>query len=337
MASSNESPAAAAAPPYIKRPLNSFMLFSQEQRPSLKEQNPDMHHSDISRLIGQQWRNLTKAEKDVYIAQARRVKEEHKRANPGYKYQPKRRGSASKLKSAGSSSRSSSSSSSSSDTSTPASPSPSSFVDLAWSCHPQPQQQQQADAFSFDYEASLGFSASAASLAGASFNSIANAHPATSPAAAAAASASGFVGARSYEHSLHGRAAMLPSGQATTATEQHRHPRHFHNLASNTIVRQQRTTEVDGRILPDWLPVDSAISDARDVTACSPTSTSSGSSSGARSPVTFGNISGDDTAGVGEEMADLLSPPALAPLDLDLSICELNIEAWAAAYDACLQ
>lgn len=50
-----------------KRPMSAFLKFSKTRRKTVKEQNPDVSNTDVSRLLGEIWRNATDAEKAPYI------------------------------------------------------------------------------------------------------------------------------------------------------------------------------------------------------------------------------------------------------------------------------
>jgi len=41
-----------------KRPMSAFLMYAQRQRKILQAENPDMPNADISRLLGEAWRNL---------------------------------------------------------------------------------------------------------------------------------------------------------------------------------------------------------------------------------------------------------------------------------------
>lgn len=41
-----------------KRPMSAFLMYAQQQRKRLQADNPDMSNADVSRLLGETWRNL---------------------------------------------------------------------------------------------------------------------------------------------------------------------------------------------------------------------------------------------------------------------------------------
>ena len=50
-----------------KRPMSAFLKFSQTRRKTVKEENPDISNTDVSRLLGEIWRNASDAEKAPYV------------------------------------------------------------------------------------------------------------------------------------------------------------------------------------------------------------------------------------------------------------------------------
>ena len=50
----------------VKKKQMPFIVFSNMHRSAMKEQNPHAKHTDISKLLGQQWQALTKEEKAKY-------------------------------------------------------------------------------------------------------------------------------------------------------------------------------------------------------------------------------------------------------------------------------
>ena len=51
-------------------PVNSFLLFSNENRKTLQRQNPLLDNTEISSLLGQKWRRLSSGEKLAYKEKA---------------------------------------------------------------------------------------------------------------------------------------------------------------------------------------------------------------------------------------------------------------------------
>ncbi|XP_035223539.1 putative transcription factor SOX-14 [Stegodyphus dumicola] len=76
---------------HIKRPMNAFMVWSQFERKKILEHQPDMHHAEISKLLGKRWKLLTKEQRQPFIEEADRLRHLHMKEYPGYKYAPKKR------------------------------------------------------------------------------------------------------------------------------------------------------------------------------------------------------------------------------------------------------
>ena len=70
---------------YIKRPMNSFMIWSQEMRPSIIKSNPNVINSEISIMLGQLWLNMSKKQKEIYYKKAETLKLQHMELYPDYK------------------------------------------------------------------------------------------------------------------------------------------------------------------------------------------------------------------------------------------------------------
>lgn len=78
-------------PPKIKRPMNPFMIFGCEKRRKLAQVHPRMHNSEISKILGAEWKRMSEYEKAPYIQEAKRLKEQHSIEYPNYKFKANRR------------------------------------------------------------------------------------------------------------------------------------------------------------------------------------------------------------------------------------------------------
>lgn len=76
---------------HIKRPMNAYMVWSRKERRRIAEEFPRMLNSEISKRLGTEWNLLAPEKKKPYIDEAKRLRMEHKKEHPEYKYQPKRK------------------------------------------------------------------------------------------------------------------------------------------------------------------------------------------------------------------------------------------------------
>ncbi|KAH8093887.1 hypothetical protein BXZ70DRAFT_368899 [Cristinia sonorae] len=81
---------------HIPRPPNAFMVYrAQFKEPGGRERlaamgaQPNDSQAVLSRLIGNAWHKLSQHDKDWYFARAERIKQEHKKLYPDYKFNPK--------------------------------------------------------------------------------------------------------------------------------------------------------------------------------------------------------------------------------------------------------
>ena len=68
-----------------KRPPNAYMLFAQDHRDSIRDTNPDMNVSEVSRELGVLWRNMDEETKAPYQSEAKRLTEKYKIELSAYK------------------------------------------------------------------------------------------------------------------------------------------------------------------------------------------------------------------------------------------------------------
>jgi len=73
----------------IKRPMNSFMLFSNEMRPILQSIHPDSTNNDVSKLLGNIWKSMSADLKRPYTDRAAKIKAEFSTQYPDFTYSNK--------------------------------------------------------------------------------------------------------------------------------------------------------------------------------------------------------------------------------------------------------
>ena len=75
-----------------KRAMVAFMYFSIDQRPVMQKKNPTLKIADISKLLGEQWRGMSAAQKAPYDKKAAADKKRYEKEMKSYvpPYKPKR-------------------------------------------------------------------------------------------------------------------------------------------------------------------------------------------------------------------------------------------------------
>ncbi|CAF4933190.1 unnamed protein product, partial [Rotaria sp. Silwood1] len=71
---------------HVRRPMNSFMLFSQEQRGKIHLANPNRDNRNVSKILGEKWYSLSSQEQEQYRIRAKQLRYEHSKQNPSFKW-----------------------------------------------------------------------------------------------------------------------------------------------------------------------------------------------------------------------------------------------------------
>lgn len=74
-----------------RRPPNAFILYSQAMRSSVRQDNPSLSNTEVSRLLGKMWKEVPNETKLIYKQKAQKLQEEFKSQHPDYTYRKARR------------------------------------------------------------------------------------------------------------------------------------------------------------------------------------------------------------------------------------------------------
>ncbi|KAI7795861.1 putative transcription factor SOX-30 [Triplophysa rosa] len=76
---------------HIKRPMNAFMVWSKMQRPIFYKANPNADMTQISVLLGLEWKKLSEDQKKPYYDEAHRIQAQHRQMYPEWVFQPRKK------------------------------------------------------------------------------------------------------------------------------------------------------------------------------------------------------------------------------------------------------
>lgn len=61
----------------IKKPKNPYMIFCDENRKKIKEDNPDIKFGEISKMLSEKWKNTNEEDKKIFIEKSDKDKERY--------------------------------------------------------------------------------------------------------------------------------------------------------------------------------------------------------------------------------------------------------------------
>ena len=61
-----------------KRPMSAFLYFSLGRRTRIRTENPDMKNTEVSRILGEMWRNLSDEDRQPFVDQEKSEREKYK-------------------------------------------------------------------------------------------------------------------------------------------------------------------------------------------------------------------------------------------------------------------
>jgi hypothetical protein len=65
--------------------MSAFLYFSQGKRSQIKESNPDMKNTEISQVLGEQWRNLNANDRSPFVDMEKIEREKYKKCMAEWK------------------------------------------------------------------------------------------------------------------------------------------------------------------------------------------------------------------------------------------------------------
>ncbi|GJJ08959.1 hypothetical protein Clacol_003179 [Clathrus columnatus] len=69
-----------------KRPMNAFMIFARRRRPQVSSANQMMRTGEISKILSKEWNTMPMSDKQFYLDQAKKLKENFNSKYPDYVY-----------------------------------------------------------------------------------------------------------------------------------------------------------------------------------------------------------------------------------------------------------
>jgi transcription factor SOX7/8/10/18 (SOX group E/F) len=76
---------------WARRPPNAFILYSQQLRTAVRQENPALSNNEVSRLLGKMWKEVSPDVKLHYKQQAAAAQNDFKQQHPNYTYRKAKR------------------------------------------------------------------------------------------------------------------------------------------------------------------------------------------------------------------------------------------------------
>ncbi|RKP09194.1 Nhp6bp [Thamnocephalis sphaerospora] len=67
-----------------KRALSAYMFFATDNRPRVKEENPDAQFGEIGKILGKEWKAMDEKDKKEYFQKAAEDKKRYEREMEEY-------------------------------------------------------------------------------------------------------------------------------------------------------------------------------------------------------------------------------------------------------------